>query len=156
MNCRGIFGTQVTLPLNINALSKNNTSSVGYQYYSQLLAFWPGSLCTASCAQLQFCKFYCPLRWVLTNQYEDSTGVKIFLHLLLIEHQCHATSFQSKHYVFVLYFPSGMRLSLTSFPYIILLLGQTKSQDWCFHANTVLCRYQFYQVSFFMWWLPGI
>jgi hypothetical protein len=78
---------------------------------SQLLAFWPGSLCTARCTQLQFCKFYCPLRWALKLQYEYSTGTKIFLHLLLIKHQCHATSFQPNHNVFVMYFHSGMRLS---------------------------------------------
>jgi hypothetical protein len=136
MNCRGIFGTQVTLPRNVNALSSNNTSSVGYQY-SQLLAFWPGSSCTASCAQLEFCKFCCPLCWVLTLQYEDSIGAKIFLHLLLIEHQCHATSFQSKHYVSVSYFHSGMRLSLTSFPYIILPQSQSPGTD-------VFMQIQFY------------
>lgn len=48
---------------------------------SQLLAFWPGSSCTARCAQLQFCKFCCPLHWRLTLQYEDSTAAKTFFTL---------------------------------------------------------------------------
>lgn len=43
---------------------------------SQLFAFWPGSSCTASCTQLQFCKFCCPLCRVLTFQYEDSIDAK--------------------------------------------------------------------------------
>jgi hypothetical protein len=105
---------------------------------NQLLTLQPGTSCTVSCAQRAVLQVLLPFALRL----QDSTGVKIFLHLLLITYQCHATSFQSKNFVFLLYFHSGMILSLSSFPYIILPQGPTQSQDWCFQANTVLCIYQ--------------